>query len=186
MCCSLFWWHRAHWLGNVLNSTKTLHLPLTTRSPASPLPSHIKVPQPRSKEVCCSGPSYFLPSALCLLIRSRKAWLLNTFSGPVFPSLSAGRPCFSSWHLVAQGSVWRHEVSLLERPLQDVRPRNTEMLCNYLFADCDFISIIRLHQILSFGIMPCLCFTSGTGACLLHPRILLNIFRIWASQFPTE
>lgn len=94
--------------------------------------------------------------------------------------------CSSSWHFVAQGSVCRHEASLLERPLQDVTPRNTGMLCKYLFEDCDFISIICLHQILSFGIVPCLCFTSGTGACLLHPWILLNIFRKWASQFLTE
>lgn len=43
--------------------------------------------------------------------------------------------------------------------VQAVMPKSTGMLCKYLFAKFDFISVVCVHQVLFFDIMLCLCFT---------------------------
>lgn len=102
-----------------------MHLPLTIRSPASPLSSQIKLPHPRAKGVCRSSPSHFPLSALCLPIQSKKARLLNTFSGYVLRSPGAGR----RWWLVFLLAFCCPRLSVRARgepaegPLQDVTPK---------------------------------------------------------------
>lgn len=138
-----------------------MHLPLTIRSPASPLSSQIKLPHPRAKGVCRSSPSHFPLSALCLPIQSKKARLLNTFSGYVLRSPGAGR----RWWLVFLLAFCCPRLSVRARgepaegPLQDVTPKSIGTLCKNLFANLDFVSIICVLQILFFGVLLCLHFT---------------------------
>jgi len=49
-----------------------------------------------------------------------------------------------------------HKVKCVgTRPLQDVMPKRSGILCKYLLANFYFISIMCIHQILVFDIMLC-------------------------------
>lgn len=90
----------------------------------------LRLPQPRSKDVCCASPSHFLHSALCLWLGSRNAWLLNTISGYI---LFTG--CRKTLVIVFPLGVLLHKikcVSTRQACSEAITGRSARTLCKYL------------------------------------------------------
>lgn len=89
------------------------------------------------KGCLCPGPSHFLLSALCLLIWSRKAWLLNAFSGYVtFTGYRKTLIVFPLDVLLHKAECGRMRPACRAAAM----PKSAGMLCKYLPANTGFIS----------------------------------------------